>query len=101
VELGSPTREHCELHPLTLGGPQALFVRTMSTVAHGEAGERIPTCLWEVFAVPPASVAHLGTLSSCRFAIDNACIYDLERTPQASTPEVCLNAYGRLAAPRR
>lgn len=100
-ELESPTREHCELHAMTAAGPQLLFVRTMNTVAHDDAGDPIPTCLWEAFAIPPQSIAHLGTLSMCQFAIDKGCIYDLDQTPPASTPSVCIDAYGRLAAPAK
>lgn len=100
-ELESPTREHCERHALTPGGAQSLFVRTMNTVAHDDAGDPIPTCLWEVFAIPPQSVAHLGTLSMCQFAIDKECIYDLDQTAQASTPSVCINADGRLTTPEK
>lgn len=100
-ELESPTREHCELHALPPGGPQLLFVRTMNTVAHDDAGDPIPTCSWEVFAVPPRSVAHLATLSMCQFAIDEGCIYDLDQTSQASTPSVCIDADGRLVTPER
>lgn len=98
-ELGSPTREHCELHALRPGGARLLFVRTMNTVAHDDAGEPIPTCLWEVFAVPPQPVEHLGTLPMCQLAIHDGCIHDADQTPQAATPSVCIDAAGQLAAP--
>jgi hypothetical protein len=101
TELESPTREHCELHALTPGGPRLLFIRTMNTVAHDDAGDPIPTCLWEVFAVPPQPVAHFGTLSLCQFAIEEGCIYDLDKTLKLSAPTLCIDADGRLAAPGR
>jgi len=100
-ELESPTREHCELHALSPGGPRLLFVRTMNTVAHDDAGEPIPTCLWEVFAIPPRPVEHLGTLTSCQFAInEKGCIYDLDQTPEPAAPTACIGADGRLAETR-
>jgi hypothetical protein len=73
----------------------------MNTVAHDDAGDPIPTCLWEVFAVPPQSVAHLATLSMCQFAIEKGCIYDLDQTPQTSPPSVCIDADGRLVTPAK
>jgi hypothetical protein len=98
-KLESPTREHCELHALAPGGPPILFVRTMNTVAHDDAGNRIPTCSWEVFAVPPQPVTHLGSLSMCEFAVENGCIYDLDQTPEPPAPTACIGADGRLAEP--
>jgi hypothetical protein len=99
TELESDTRrEHCELHVLGPDQARRLFVRTMNTVAHDDEGDPLPACIWEVFAIPPQAVRHLGTLSVCEFAIEKGCIYDLDQ-PQVSTPSLCIDADGRLGAP--
>lgn len=97
AKLESPTREHCELHVLTPGGSPVLFVRTMNTVAHDDAGNRIPTCSWEVLALPPQPVEHLGSLSMCELAVKDGCIYDLDQTPEPSARTACVGLDGRLA----
>jgi hypothetical protein len=89
--LSAPTRDHCERH--LLGGRAALFVRTMNTVAHDEAGGRVPACRWEVFRVPPEPVAHVGSLLSCRLRVDGRCIFGLD-PGDAAAPQACLDASG-------
>lgn len=67
TELAAPTRDHCEQH--RVGGATELFVRTMTTVAHDDAGDPRPACRWEVFRVAPRPVVHLRTASDCQPAI--------------------------------
>jgi hypothetical protein len=68
----------------------ALFVRTLNTVAHDEAGAPIPTCQWEVFQTEPAPARHLGSLSVCRFRVDAGCVIGLDDDTAAGAPRTCL-----------
>jgi hypothetical protein len=101
TERESDTREHCELHALGADGARRLFVRTMNTVAHDDEGNRLPACIWEVFAVPPRPVRHLGTLNVCEFAIWSGCIYDLDQAPESAEPSLYVDPDGHLAVPQR
>lgn len=101
TERESDTREHCELHAFGSDGTRHLFIRTMNTVAHDDEGDRLPACIWEVFAVPPQPVRHLGTLYACEFAIQNGCIYDLDQTPESAGPSLCVDPDGHLALPQK
>jgi hypothetical protein len=101
TERGSATREHCELHALGPDGARRLFVRTMNTIAHDDEGNRLPACIWEVFAVAPQPVSYLGALYVCEFAVKDGCIYDLDQTPEPSAPTACIGVDGRLAEPSR
>lgn len=67
VELAAPTRDHCEQH--ARGGTTELYVRTMNTVAHDDAGTPIPTCQWEVFRLAPLPAAHLRTTGDCQLRL--------------------------------
>lgn len=47
---------------------------------------RSPSANGQSLLSHPQSVAHLATLSMCQFAIAKGCLYDLDQTPQPSTP---------------
>lgn len=80
TRLASPMRDHCEVH--ALGAARALFVRTMNTVAHDDRGDPLPACAWEVFAVAPRPVRHLGSLAACRFRVTDGCAVALDAAAQ-------------------
>ncbi|HEY4241123.1 MAG TPA: hypothetical protein VGM88_14975 [Kofleriaceae bacterium] len=65
TRLESPVRDHCERH----GG--VLYVRTMNTTAHDDAGAPLPACRWEVFA---GSGVHVATLESCELTFAGRCV---------------------------
>jgi hypothetical protein len=73
----------------------------MNTFAHDDEGNRLPTCIWEVFTIPPQPVEHVGSLYVCEFAVQNGCIHGLDATLEPSAPTACIGADGRLAAPGR
>lgn len=67
TKLAAPTRDHCEQHEV--GAATELFVRTMTTVAHDDAGDPLPACQWEVFRVAPPPVVHLRSAFDCQLRI--------------------------------